>query len=398
MILLIYNFIFPIRLVVFPQFAFLLYAFLLAQIIYYRNLFNLFAKTALFLPTIFMCSIILLLAIFSIFFNQSNDFLGIVVIVKFIFAIVSSLIIIRFVISQYGNISLFILMKIMALSTLLVATACVAEFFIPEVKIILTEIIYDPPGRTFYADSFKAKGLASGGGSALSVGLATGAIISIFLWKNSRGLSSYFWMIATFIISISTLFVGRTGVFLILTFLIFNLVSSFSMRGFKFVALVSVATVYFYTFLNQAQIKILYTYSLEPIKNYFELGTFSSKSTNALSAMFYLPDIKHVLFGAGYWRYPTHGYLLSDVGYMKILMAFGVFGFIIFYSYQLFIYLSAYKYYRRYVNFNIGFAFLFSFFFIIEVKEEFFMQNPAFKMLILLVMFSFIQKIKLDIK
>ena len=220
MIFLIYNFIFPIRLVIFPQFAFLLYALLLAQVIYYRSLFKIFTQTALFLPTLFMSSTLLLLAMFSIISNQSNDLLGIVIIMKFIFALVSSLIITMFIISQYNNNSLLLLIKIIVISTFVIACVCVAEFLIPGVKILLTNIIYDPPGHTYYAESFRAKGLASSGGSALSVGLATGAILSMFMVTRTQGLKSYFWMFCTFIISSSTLFVGRTGLFIVLVFLI----------------------------------------------------------------------------------------------------------------------------------------------------------------------------------
>jgi hypothetical protein len=392
MIVLIYNFIFPVRLAVFPQSAFLLYTFLLVYGSFNRNLFKIFTKITLFLPTLFMSSILLLLAIISIMFNQSNDFLGIVVIVKFIFALIASAIIIQFVLNYFPNNSLSVLIKIMVISSLVIAIACIMEFFNPNVKLILSQIIYDPPGHTNYVESFRSKGFASSGGSSLSVGLAMSAILSIFLIKQSKGFYAFLWLITTFIISCSTLFVGRTGTFLLLGFLLLQSVNILSIK--KIITSIFMVSALYYSssFLNDTQTNIVYSYSLEPIKNYIEMGTFSSNSTTALKSMFYMPDLEHLLWGAGYWRYPTHNYQLSDVGYLKVLFAFGIFGFIVFYSYQIFIYYSAYKYYVRIKNFKFGFLFLFSFPFIIEFKEEYFLQNYAFKMLILLIMFAFLNK------
>jgi len=314
-------------------------------------------------------------------------------VVKYLFAIASALIITLFIISSYQYNSLLVFIKIIVLSTLLVAVVCISEFFFPEVKMFLAEIIYDPPGHTEYATSFRVKGLASSGGSSLSVGLATGTILSYFLISKTNGIKSLFWIFSTFIISLSTLFVGRTGIFLILAFFLLQFIKSISLRSIVKILFISLVLFQFTKILNNEQINIIYSYSLEPIKNYIEYGTISTKSTDALSTMFYLPDIEHLLFGAGFWRYPTHGYLLSDVGYMKMLMAFGAFGFIIFYCYQIYVSYSAYKYFKKFKNNKLDFAFLFSFLFLIEIKEEYFMQNYSFKIIILLITYSFVDKV-----
>lgn len=53
--------------------------------------------------------------------------------------------------------------------------------------------------------------------------------------------------------------------------------------------------------------------------------------------MYFLPEWNHFLYGGGYWRYPTHEYLLSDVGYIKMLMGYGIFGFLVFYIFIFFL-------------------------------------------------------------
>ena len=303
MIILIYNFIFPIRLVIFPQFAFLLYFLLLAQAIFNRSTFMIFTKTSYFVPTMFMVAILLLLSTHSILYNHSSDYQGMIMVVKYLFAIASALIITLFIISNYQYNSLLVFIKIIVLSTLLVAVVCISEFFFPEVKMFLADIIYDPPGHTEYATSFRVKGLASSGGSSLSVGLATGTILSYFLISKTNGIKSLFWIFSTFIISLSTLFVGRTGIFLILAFFLLQFIKSISLRSIVKILFISLVLFQFTKILNNEQINIIYSYSLEPIKNYIEYGTISTKSTDALSTMFYLPDIEHLFFGAGFWRY-----------------------------------------------------------------------------------------------
>jgi len=85
--------------------------------------------------------------------------------------------------------------------------------------------------------------------------------------------------------------------------------------------------------LEADQQKMILSYSLEPINKFLMFGEVSSKSTtHILGNMIYLPDLKHLIIGAGYWRYPINDYYLSDIGYFKILMSTGILGLILFFS------------------------------------------------------------------
>ncbi|WP_371192558.1 hypothetical protein [Glaciecola sp. SC05] len=104
--------------------------------------------------------------------------------------------------------------------------------------------------------------------------------------------------------------------------------------------------------------------------------------------MFYWPSVEHFLFGAGFLNESNHGYYLPDPGIMKILLAFGIFGFISFYLFNIF---SAAIFLRFFDSFNdfsvkIFMATLILLTFAFEFKEPGLYQNYNFKIFALLVM------------
>lgn len=391
--LLIYNFVYPIRLNLIPNIEFFLYLLLLSQLVFHQKYFLSANRLLLFYFVVCTSAILLILSLFSVLLNSSDDLLGVVSIVKFVFAIVISYLVSLILIRNYQSDSLLILMRIIILSTLLISITCILEYFIPSVKNFLARVIATS-GNIVYEDSFRVHGFATGGGASLSVGLAIGAVLSLFLAKKATGVISLFWAVTSTIIFVSTLFVGRTGFFLLTLFFSAYFINNLSVRSLLFAGFVTFLLYVLMGTLNEDQLNILYSYSLEPVKNYIEYGSFESKTTSALMERLYFPDVSHLIFGAGYWRYPTHGYMLSDTGYMKVLMAYGMFGFLAFYLLQLYIYTTAYKWFNRIyaVKFKFGFAFVFFVLFVVELKEEFFVQNYAFKILILLAMFAFTHK------
>ncbi|VAW76722.1 hypothetical protein MNBD_GAMMA12-3543 [hydrothermal vent metagenome] len=388
---LIYNFIYPIRLAVIAGSEFYLYFILLAQSLFYLKYINYTPRLRFFYPLMYSALLLMCMSIISIYINGSNDYLGVLVIVKYIFAIVMSYIVSIIVIDHYAEDSVLFLIKTMVLSALLISITCALEFFLPSFKAFFAMLI-ETSGNIEYEESFRVHGLATGGGASLSVGLALSSVLGLFLFEKSNGLKSVFWGSVSLFIFVSTLFVGRTGLFLLLFFYLMYFASTISFRGVLVVILVIVLMYTFVGSVQEEQLNIFYNYSLEPLMNYIENGVIESKTTTGLMSMYYMPDAFHVLFGAGYWRYPTHGYDLSDVGYMKIIMAYGFIGAMVFYSLQLYIYSHAYSFFVKRYKFKIGFLFIFYVLFIAELKEEFFVQNYAFKILILLAVFSFSYK------
>jgi hypothetical protein len=387
--ILIYNFIYPIRLRVLPGSEIYIYIVTIgASFLYFRHL-NWFPSNVPFFIIFPAIGVLLILSILSILYNNSIDYLSVLVLIKYLFAVVISYVLSLLIIHKYKERSIYILIKFITLSTLLIAVTCILEFFVFEAK-LLFNILINTSGNIEYGESFRVHGLATGGGASLSVGLSVGAVLALFLSSVSQGLNKYFWIIVVFIIYIGCFLVGRTGFYLLTLFLALFILKSIS---FKSIFLIIPAILIIYigdNLIDSDHVDIFISHAFEPINNYLKYGEFTSKTTTAVAGMYYLPNIDHFVIGAGYWRYPTHDYVLSDPGYMKTLFAYGIFGFILFYGLQLYLYKKAYQFYKRMSGFRMEFMYVFVVPFIVESKEAFFVQNYTFKIIILLIIFSFL--------
>lgn len=388
---LIYNFIYPIRLRLLPGSEMIFYSLVLSTLlINYSCLYKLFrVKSFLY----FFVSLMLLFSLgtISFIYNESEDVIQFVMIIKYIFAFLIAALLSITILKVYKQNSLSYLLNIIIFSGFLVSLTCLMEFFSPTSKAFFAQII-NTSGNIVYEDSFRVHGLATGGGASLSIGLMLSSLISLLMFERKKlSFISFVYLFCSLIMYISLIFVGRTGFFILSFFFFLYIIKNFSILSIFILLIFTSFIYYFYLSLDEAYLNIIYGYGLEPLKNFIEKGEFTSKTTNHLASMFYLPDVSHLLIGAGFWRYPNHGYLLSDVGYIKVLMSFGVFGFIIFYSLQFYIYTKAFNYYSKLFRERLIFFFVFFSLFIVEFKEAFFTQNYGFKILILLFTFQFIK-------
>lgn len=390
--ILIYNFIFPIRLNFIPGSEIILYVLSFSVIFFIRNNIINNLKSKEFLSLLLIIFVLFQFGIISHLINTSTDFYQFVMLIKYVFAFVLSIVLINFIIKIFHQESLILLLNFIILSGLLVAASCLLEFFLPEFKVFFALLI-DTSGNIVYEDSFRVHGLATGGGASLSIGLMLTSLISFLMSKKTDGIKSIVYFLVFVFIYLCLLIVGRTGFFLLSFVIILYLIKNFYSFKVLIVMLVFSMLVYSsYFMLNEDVKNIIMGYGLEPINNFLQHGRFESKTTSHLSEMYYFPDVEHFFIGAGFWRYPTHDYILSDVGYMKVLLSFGIFGFLIFYLLQLVVYTRAFIFYKKLYNESFITFFIFFSLFIVEFKEAFFVQNYAFKILTLLVVFYFVKK------
>lgn len=387
----IYNFIYPIRLSLIPGSEIVLYLLIFPALIFNYLAFKRLLSSKSFLSLVACLVFLLMLGIISFILNGSNDILQFIMIVKYTFALFLSSLISIIILKNFKENSLNFLLNIIVISGFLITITCLLEFFSPASKMFFANTI-DTSGNIVYEDSFRVHGLASGGGASLSVGLMVTSLVSFLLFKNKSGFTSYLYLVSSLFIYISLILVGRTGFFILSLFYMIYFFRSLSVASLFIPLSLSSIIYYLYHILSESQLNIIYGYGLEPLKNFIENGEIATKTTSQLANMYYLPDTLHFILGAGFWRYPNHGYILSDVGYIKVLMSFGIFGFIIFYLLQLFIYTKAYIYYIKLFRERLILFFIFFSLFIVEFKEAFFAQNYAFKILILLFTFQFVKK------
>lgn len=394
----VYNFIFPIRLTSIPKSEFIFFAIPFLWLLINFNKFQSIFTYKRYKTSFFYVLLLFVIGMLSSLLNN-GDYMSLTIFFKFFFSIILSTSILLWGINLFGDRFFEKLLSVIVFSGLIISVTNVIEFFHPPFRFFLLEVI-SVTGNTDYEMSFRTHGFASGGGSSLSLGILIISILSFFKFKKAKNkFKKLLFYLSFLFLYISTIVIGRTGFFvgtpIIMYLLFFEGISFYGF--FKRIILGFVI----FTALNQIiliiaadDLNILFKFGLEPVYNYIENGSFESRTSIAVAQMYYIPDAVHVLFGAGYWRWPTHGYDLSDVGYMKILMSTGIFGVLIFYSYQVIIYKEAFSFYKNRYNFKIGFLFLFLVLFIVELKESVFTQNYGSKVLIALIVFSWIEKAK----
>ena len=273
-----------------------------------------------------------------------------------------------------------------------IAATSILEFFSPSFKNALDAFI-DTSGNIDYAESFRSHGLASSGGAALSLSMALIFILS--LTKVCKSELGKITPVISLIVFCSTLFIGRSGLLLCaMAVVVFLTTKVSSLIKFLGIMLCFLVVFHIYSPFTEEQINIIYSYSLEPIKSFNETGSFESKTSEHLQTMFFIPDVENIFLGGGYWRYPIFPYSLSDVGYLKVLLGFGLIGFIVFYAFSFFMYYNSYKSYSALFGDRRLFFLLFFSLFFFEIKEAFLIQNYAFKILVILVVSSSFLSVK----
>src|SRR5699024_8016946 len=78
--------------------------------------------------------------------------------------------------------------------------------------------------------------------------------------------------------------------------------------------------------LNQS-FESWYNWAMEPIISLFKSGEIETASTNQLWDMWFIPELKTILVGDGYYGSPLHSgyYMETDVGYLRPILFFGFF-------------------------------------------------------------------------
>lgn len=136
---------------------------------------------------------------------------------------------------------------------------------------------------------------------------------------------------------IGTLMYGRIGFLISIILVIFTVVYLTIIYG-KFYILVSflalsVAAIVIFIVNEKKleQISSIY-WMFEGFFNYLDTGQFITKSTDQLSTMYVHPSMQTFLYGDGYYTVLGSYYMQTDVGYLRPLLFWGIFGEILYYS------------------------------------------------------------------
>lgn len=143
----------------------------------------------------------------------------------------------------------------------------------------------------------------------------------------------FFLMILNFV---GCCFYGRVGILsCCLTFIFYTFYVAIKQKQYKILTFIIIVVVLFIsTFLilfEQITSNPITNWMFEPFIKLVEDGKLESASSDGLKTMYFLPSIDTFLFGDGYYSQNGHYYMRTDVGYLRPLLFWGIFGSLIYY-------------------------------------------------------------------
>lgn len=260
--------------------------------------------------------------------NYSTSYLD--TFIKMILYLASGYFLVNLTLKRWESYSEFV--ENMIFLSILVAFAnsivILLQYFFPEFRIVTNSFfIMGDSNINFLIDETRFKGIANGGGASLSVFMGLAAVFSIIFYLQKK-FSLIWFSVIFFTISTALIYVGRTGIFIILfgfvlvffrsLFLSDNKIRSFLLAVFVFGLLCLGGFI---------ALEFLPRYFIE---RYFFFLSGSSGLRNEgtieiLRNMLTLPDtLKQFFFGTG----SASGSFLTgqsaDIGYMKTATMFGI--------------------------------------------------------------------------
>lgn len=268
----------------------------------------------------------------------------------------------------------------------------ILEYFNTDFKYFIENLLIENlmSGTSYLEHPFRIRGLAIGGGAALSVVIAFAILISVYLYFV-KYLSLQVAVVLIIIMNISNIFTGRTGLLLGLIFsstliILLFYKSIFNLKLFiKNILLSVVVITLFLIFLNNYKLNDdVFNWAFEIFINFLDSGKLESSSSNELQTMFLLPDnISHLLFGIGFYEGENPlNYIRSDVGYIKSVFSIGL-------LLSIFMYALLFNLIYKLKNIDyitkIGIPFVILLLMLIELKEPFLYQNYLSRVIFCLV-------------
>lgn len=231
----------------------------------------------------------------------------------------------------------------------------VADFFFPAVREVFSSVVIQHPSLEF--SLVRAGGLTSSTGDTLSFVQAFTGVVGFYLLA-SGAVSRWVFSVLFVSISLSIVFTGRSGLLLFLFggVFLFYLYNGF----FRTLSLVFFASLFLGLFggvaiwLAPEHIYLLVfdkviPYAFELFFSLFNEGGLNSSSVNdMLENMIVFPSsLEQWLIGDGYLDDPVvsgDNYMETDLGYLRFLFYFGVFGSLCIYVFYFFVFGVAYRF------------------------------------------------------
>lgn len=263
-----------------------------------------------------------------------------------------------------------------------------AEGVSRPVKLYFESWLIDTSDYPYAVHPFRVRGFAAAGGAGLSVANAMAMLILIHLMMRN-GLNAVASLVASTVVLLSTIFVGRTGLVFGLGFYVVHWLLAASRavgdRGTRTSMLVFVAVIVALVYRYQDFLVLDAATAGWAFEWYDGLneGTLTTASSDSLAGMLFIPDnTLHLLFGVGLFEGPSLISERSDSGYMKTMLSIGLVLSVALYS-------TIAVLFSRVVRADSSTRWLVTatlvFLLIVEIKEPFMYQNVGGRIVFLLI-------------
>jgi O-antigen ligase len=271
------------------------------------------------------------------------------------------------------------------------STIMVTAFLSPDFRDMLYQYVaLSEEGEAFVLFNLRSPGLTSGGGAALSVTQAAMLICGSFAALESRKQYGWFqvglFTICVLLLLTSVLLSGRTGMVVLMLWIIINLMlSPVFLRRIKrnamanlgkFFVLASCMVVVLY-FVDYSKYDKALSQAFEFYYNWEETGIPSTESSSEIiSTMYFFPsNLMDLFFGtSNFGRGSRLPYLASDVGYVRFIFGIGLIGTILCFAFYILIFLQAIRIRNTSKILSILLVYFVFTVFVVNFKELFFVQ------------------------
>jgi hypothetical protein len=218
----------------------------------------------------------------------------------------------------------------------------IIQFFNIEFRNFIYSYTTTGEFRSTFEYEFRMGGLSGGsGGAVLSTVQSLGLIVLPFLLKlTTKRITKILFLMESIIILVSIILTGRSGIYCILLFLPVTLyLIHGGIKTIKYTVVIFSISVITFLFINQ----LLQSFGLTEFYNSFyrtfdsfisltETGKYENETVLILKDYILFPDLQTFLFGSNdaLLNYDVNRNLDSDIGYVRNIFSFGIFGFILY--------------------------------------------------------------------
>lgn len=260
--------------------------------------------------------------------------------IRIVFTLYSGYFLANYLFNEKYN--LYDILKFIYISIILHSFIIIAQFFNIDFRDLTYAYTTSGEFRSTFEYEFRMGGLSGGsGGAVLSTVQSLGIIILPFLLNyNSKIFTKVFFVLSSFVILLSIILTGRSGIYCILLFLPISLYLNYGVyKTIKYNFFILSFSIFAFLLINQLLQSLGFTEFYNSFYRTFdsfisltETGKYENETVLILKDYILFPDLETFLFGSNdaLLNYDVDRNLDSDIGYVRNIFSFGIFGFILY--------------------------------------------------------------------